>query len=50
MKKKKKGKKFVVANIEILQCVARGGPRTSLSLPEKEAREPKTHMYIEYIY
>ena len=40
----KKWKKLVVANIEILQYVARGGPRGSLSLPEKEAREPKTYI------
>ena len=37
----KKEKKLVVANIEILQCVARGGPRRSLSLPEKRPESPR---------
>ena len=34
-----KEKKLVVANIEILQCVARGVPRTSLSPPGKKGKK-----------
>ena len=44
--KEKKEKKSVVANIEILQCVARRRPRRSLSLPEKEAKEPETYLLL----
>ena len=40
---KKKGKrKLAVVNIDILQCVARGGsPRRSQSLPEKRPESPR---------
>ena len=38
----KKWKKIVVANIEVLQYVARGGPWRSLSsLPEKKPESPR---------
>ena len=43
---KTKGKKVLVANIEILQCVARGVPRRSLSLPGKETKGSKTYILL----
>ena len=39
--KNKKWENIVVANIEILQCLARGGPRRSLSLPKKRPESPR---------
>ena len=42
--KNEKVEKMLVAAIETLQCVARGGPRRSLSLPGNVAREPKPYM------
>ena len=43
---KKIRKKIVVENIEILQCVARGGARRSLSLPEKRPESPRHIYYV----
>ena len=39
--KNKKWKNIVVANIEILQCLTRGGPRRSQSLPKKRPESPR---------
>ena len=44
---KTKGKKVLVANIETLQqCVAKGMPRRSLSLPGKETKGSKTYILL----
>ena len=44
--KMKKVKELVVANIEILQCVAREGPRRSIFATGIEAREPKIYILL----